>query len=357
MTTSAARQEPAAFGIGRLFWLVSEAIVGADLASGTVVLWNPAASRLFGYDEDEAIGMALEALVPEELRHRHLEGIRRFSETRQGDLVGGHPVDVPALRKDGSTFDASLTLTDASPNDDACFVVAIVRDISEVTEASRQLERSATVMREFVATASHDLRTPLASVLGFARLLLDGDLSPEEIRTFAETIHRNAERASRLVDDLLTLSQIQADAVLARPAVVSVAEVLQNAMSEAAIDVVLDVPEGATVWADVHHFERILENYLVNAKRYGEPPVRVHVRETPAGVEVRVCDSGEGVPRDFVDRLFTSFSRADPSLSTGTGLGLSIVRGLAQANGGDAFYEPGEGGGSCFGVLLPAAPR
>ena len=113
------------------------------------------------------------------------------------------------------------------------------------------------------------------------------------------------------------------------------------------------IDDGLRAAVDPDHLLRILVNYLVNAGLHGAPPIRVTAVEHGEQVEVCVHDSGPGVPDDFVDRLFTSFARANTSDRRGTGLGLSIVQGLADANGGVAFYD--DSAGTCFGVRLPSA--
>lgn len=350
-------QAPEAFGIGRLFWLTSDAIVAVDLESERIVLWNPAAERLFGYSGDEALAISLEALVPEELRGDHLFGIRRYRQTGQNVLIGAGPVAVPALARSGERKDIELTLTDVSDLGSRRFVLAIIRDISEQRRAERERAAAYEAMRMFVATASHDLRTPLTVVLGYARLLQrHGDRVSEERRSEAlAEVLQSAQQASRLVQDLLTLSQIQAGAVSARRTHVQVAELARRARDAAAGAATIAVDDALTAVVDVDHLERILVNYLSNAQRYGAPPIEVVAAVSGASIDIRVCDAGPGVPEDFRDRLFTTFARANPQLGEGTGLGLSIVKGLAEANGGRAFYERHPEGGSCFGITLPAA--
>jgi signal transduction histidine kinase len=117
------------------------------------------------------------------------------------------------------------------------------------------------------------------------------------------------------------------------------------------------VDEKLEVLADPNHFRQIVTNFLTNALKYGRTPIQVEAAVSDGTVEVRVRDQGEGVPEDFVPRLFEKFAQA-PGVAQahrGTGLGLSIVRGLARAQGGDAWYEPNEPRGSCFGVRLPRA--
>ena len=353
------KQHPDLFGIGRLFWLTSEAIVGADLAAEEIVLWNPAAERLFGYGASEALGMPLDRLVPEFIRPQHLAGIRRY---RQGDappvLVGTGPVQVPARRKDGSLREISLSLTDVSDGTSKRYVLAVVRDVTTVVEAERTLQRMNEAMRDFVATASHDLRTPLTTVLGFARTLRDhpDTLGADERDSCIDAIVRGATQATRLVDDLLTLSQLQAGVIATYVEAVPVAAVAREAAARSGVEADVDVDDSVTVAADAHHLERILGNYLTNAARYGRPPIRITDATEDGHVVLRVCDAGDGVPADFEPRLFTAFARVEPATGEGTGLGLSIIKGLAEANRGDVLYERLPAGGVCFGVRLPAPP-
>jgi len=348
-------QDPERFGIGRLFFLTTEAIVAADLSSERIVLWNPAAERVFGYAASEALGMPLAALVPLDVRPDHLAGIRRFTGGGDPVLVGQDAVDVSAVTKTGDSRDVSLTITDVSPDDDRRYVVAVLRDVTPERTAQREAAAATAAMRSFVATASHDLRSPLAAVLGFAKLLADnGDqLGPERRQTCLDAIERGAKQASRLVDDLLTLSHINAGALSARPESVAIAVIARQAVDDSGVDASIDVAEGLQAQVDPEHLRRILVNYLVNADRYGAPPVVVGASSAGDGVEVYVTDGGSGVPESFTDRLFTTFARADESDRRGTGLGLSIVQGLAEANGGRAFYDGAAG--SRFGVTLPVA--
>ncbi|MFL6205636.1 MAG: histidine kinase dimerization/phospho-acceptor domain-containing protein [Acidimicrobiales bacterium] len=348
-------QDPDRFGIGRLFYVTTEAIVAADLSTETIVLWNPAAERVLGYSAEEAVGMPLVELVPVDRREHHLDGIRRYTAGGDAVLVGKDAVDVTAVTKTGAPRDVSLSITDVSVDDDRRFVLAMLRDVTAERTAEREAAAATAAMREFVATASHDLRSPLAAVLGFAKLLADnGDqLGPERRQTCLDAIERSARQASRLVDDLLTLSHINAGALSTRPEPVAIAAVARQAVADTGVDAAVDVDDAVLVHVDPEHLRRILVNYLVNADRYGAAPVVVRAAASDGDIEVRVDDGGEGVPAGFVDRLFTTFARADESDRRGTGLGLSIVQGLATANGGHAFYD-GSAGAS-FGVVLPAS--
>ena len=350
-------ESAAFFGIGRLFWLTHEAIVGADLDTELVVLWNPSAERIFGYTADEAIGMPLDRLVPSALVGAHHAGIQRYRGMAPPRLVGGAPVEVPAVRRNGEPLVVALTLTALDEGAGRRHVFAVIRDVTAQRAAEEERQRTFDAMQAFVATASHDLRTPLTSVLGYARMLVDrGESLPAELRAeFAATILRAGEQASRLVDDLLTLSKIQAGVVDVRAGTIALAVAAREALSAVDVAADVDIPEDMAVVADEDHLQRILTNLLVNASKYGRPPIRMSGGAAGGQVELRVSDGGDGVPSDIEGALFEPFTRAEQSHGQpGTGLGLSIVRGLAEANGGAVRYD-GDADGACFVLSLPKA--
>jgi PAS domain S-box-containing protein len=230
------------------------------------------------------------------------------------------------------------------------------RYASELRQANEELRAADEMKTHFVAVASHELRTPLTAVLGFATTLLNHweRIPDEEKLEHIRLIEGQARRLSRLADDLLTMSKIEAGALEVRPEPVDVAGALHRAASAFADqDIQIAVEEGLHAVADADHVEQILMNFVSNALKYGRPPVRVEARRRHRWVEVAVSDDGEGVPPDFVPRLFQKFAQAGRG-GTGTGLGLSIVRGLARAQGGDAWYEPADPGAR-FCVRLPSA--
>ncbi|MDP8957140.1 MAG: HAMP domain-containing histidine kinase [Actinomycetota bacterium] len=238
------------------------------------------------------------------------------------------------------------------------------RDVAEEAEAAnRKLEETNQTLKDFVAIASHDLRGPLSTILGFVTAMPRtwDSTSDDEKRQFIGAIERAARRIGRLVDDLLTVSRIESGQVAVHKQAVDLQRAVQDALGRTADlgnGVETRVPP-ACVDADPDHVERILANYVTNAVKYGERPVEVEARENNGWVEIRVRDHGSGIPEDFIPRMWEKFARPnDPTdREKGTGLGLSIVAGLARANGGTAWYEPNEPRGSCFCLRLPRANR
>jgi signal transduction histidine kinase len=233
------------------------------------------------------------------------------------------------------------------------------RYADELKTANQELRAADELKDHFVAVTSHELRTPLTSVLGFARILLKhwDRLTDDQKLEHIGQMENQSRRLARLVEEMLTLSKLHAGGLEVRAGPVKVRDAVEEVLStfaEPASDVEVMIPRRQRVHADPGYLHQILTNYVANAFTYGRPPIRIESREVDGSVEILVRDRGEGVPRDFIPRLFERFAQADGAES-GTGLGLSIARGLARAQGGEAWYEPDPNGGACFGVRLPPA--
>jgi signal transduction histidine kinase len=229
----------------------------------------------------------------------------------------------------------------------------------ELQGANQELQTLNQAMRDFVAVASHDLRSPLTSIVGASKLLTTRwqDLNDDRRGEFLEMIERQSHHLSRMVEDLLTVSRIEAGQLDTRKEVIKLRQEMErivNDFGQPAREIHVDAIDCEVV-ADPDHLRRILVNYVGNALKYGLPPVEIETAVDNGWVDIRVKDHGDGVPADFVPRLFGKFARGETSTG-GTGLGLSIVQGLARANGGDTWYEPNSPQGSCFAVRLPRVP-
>lgn len=232
----------------------------------------------------------------------------------------------------------------------------------KVDRVNIELRELNEAMRSFIATAAHDLRSPLASMVGFSSLLTQNwaMLSEERRLKFVTTIDRQSHKLTWLVNDLLTLSSIEGGVLNTQPERLVVTDAIAQSLAatgQGTARVSVSCSPDLAVRADPLHLGRMIDNYLQNAFKYGEPPVRIEAEPLGDMVEIRVIDHGPGVPKEFEAKLFGKFARADLASTRakkGTGLGLSIVRGLAQANGGQAHYEPNSPHGARFTVLLPA---
>jgi signal transduction histidine kinase len=228
------------------------------------------------------------------------------------------------------------------------------------------LRRLEAVRRDFVANVSHELKTPLTAVSGYAETLLDDEIPLEQRRRFIETIRDNATRMQRIVDDLLDLSRIESGGWRPNVALVDVGGVVidvftavQPAAAAKGLALVSDVaPDATHVRVDPTAFRQILTNLVENAVRYTrEGSVTLRTRRSPEGVWVEVTDTGIGIAAEHLPRIFERFYRVDAGRSRaegGTGLGLAIVRHLVDAHGGRIDAQSVVGRGTTIGVLLGA---
>ena len=238
--------------------------------------------------------------------------------------------------------------------------ILVVHDITQI----KQLERT---RQEFVANVSHELRTPLSHIKGYTETLLGGAKDDPEVATrFLQTIERNVERLKLLIEDLLTISEIESGRVMLNlqpvPVRASVEKVFDDFRTRAAARAVtlVDESEGLTARADQRRLEQVLTNLVDNAVKYGGNDSRVVVgaRLSDGMVEMFVQDNGPGLPTESLERVFERFYRVDKARSRdqgGTGLGLSIVKHIVQSHGGRVWVEsePGKGAKFCFTLPLP----
>lgn len=333
---------------------VSEGLLQID--GGCRILHaNPAALRLLGLP-DRVIGQSLFSLV------RHVDLRQIILSAAAGEIVFGAEVTVDDRR-------LLLSATPIPVDNESTSTTAVIA-IADLTQL-RQLEG---VRRDFVANVSHELKTPLTSINGYSETLLaDDNLAPETRRQFLDAIHRNSVRLQRIVDDLLDLSRIESGAWAPDLQQVSVSEVIQEVWlgcediaRKRQVSLVLPT-DPIFVIADPHGLRQVFSNLFDNALRYTPPGGTIEVTAAESGLRsgksepltgLAVRDSGIGIPRDALGRIFERFYRVDPARSRaegGTGLGLSIVKHMVDSMDGEVTAESELGRGTTVTVWLPAA--
>ncbi|MFD1675477.1 two-component system histidine kinase PnpS [Alicyclobacillus fodiniaquatilis] len=236
-------------------------------------------------------------------------------------------------------------------------VLMLVNDVSEW----RRLER---MRSEFVANVSHELKTPIAAIRGFAETLLDGDVDEAARTQFLGTIYEESLRMGNLVSDLLELSKLEATDSHVEPVSVDLAGVVAKALEriqrvahDKGIAVVLEDVTDVKVWADSDMLLQVFLNLLTNAIHYSPAGGKITVTWDVLvdRVKVHVRDTGIGIPKESLNRVFERFYRVQKDRSRasgGTGLGLAIVKHIVTALGGEVGVESGEGEGSDFWFTL-----
>jgi two-component system phosphate regulon sensor histidine kinase PhoR len=229
-----------------------------------------------------------------------------------------------------------------------------------------QIERLESIRQAFLANVSHELRTPLTSITAYTETLLEGGLNDQDNSLrFLHTIQRNAERMRNLVNDISELSLIESGAVqlsFDRLSLQSVVNDVFNGLAPRSqtyqVQLRNEVPDSCVVTADRRRLEQILINLIDNAIKFNQPKGEVVVSATEAAeyIEVHVRDTGVGIAREHLPRVFERFYRVDKARSRelgGTGLGLAIVKHLTRAHGGDAEVRSAVGSGCEFIIKLP----
>ena len=234
-----------------------------------------------------------------------------------------------------------------------------VRLFQQEHELRLALERADEVKTNFVALASHELRTPVTTILGLATTLnrRGSELDERQRHELRDTLERQADRMARLVEQLLDLSRLDADAIEIAPQRFNLRERIEEIVAAVAAERIDDVEIGVDAdleaSADPSALERIIGNLVANALRYGLPPVRVQAFRKDRHLRVSVEDRGDGVPPQFVPELFERFTRGARERVGGAGLGLAIARSYARAHDGDLVYEEAEPHGARFQLVLP----
>ena len=264
-------------------------------------------------------------------------------------LIGADPIGVLHV---GTLVPRDFTEADVELLHLVADRVALAIERARLHEETVRLDE---LKANFVAIASHELRTPATSVYGVLVTLAEhGDNLSKELQTeLIRTGVEQGERLKRLLEELLDLSRLDSRGVRINPKPLVLGGVLSQIVTETipgGPQIEIDVPDSLAVVADRLVIDRVVSNLLTNAARYGEEPITLSGSRTDMHVRIAVEDSGPGVSDEVRPRLFERFARADSAI--GSGLGLSIARAYARAHGGDLVYEQRERGAR-FELILP----
>ncbi len=317
----------------------SDGIYEIDI-TGRLSYANPSLAAMVGVPAHELAGARLDEVFNVVGDASVLEKLTTGAESTVEESL-------EVLRADGVRRELSVLTFPRHEEGAVVGYQGIVRDVT----AGRQTERA---KNEFLAMVTHDLRSPITTILGLAVTLeaYAGELPLERLRRTGHSIRVQAERISRLADDLYEVSRLESQSLRLDLRATSVAGAVDAALASLSGAVEVGVEDGLVALADSRRLEQVVANLVENALTHGTGPVRVEAAARGGGVELTVSDAGPGVPEALVPTLFSRLG------GEAGGVGLFLVRGLVEAMGGRVAYEPGDDGpGSVFRVQLLHPPR
>ena len=353
-----------------------DAVVVAD-ERGLIRKYNASAERIFGYSAEEALGQDVsDLIIPEQYRRAHKAGMNRFLTSNSKRVIGSGRVKLDARDKQGRQFPVELSLEVMEQNGENLFI-SFLRDISEEVAAEAELVKardkvlkSEQAKADFLAIMSHEMRTPLNGLTGAIELLETTDLTTSQSK-YLNTLRQSASELQHHVNDVLDIAHLEAGRVASVEETFNLRRLIDQVVddhSELALvnenQLSIDWDENleTLVATDPHKVGQIISNLVNNALKFtkrGQITVQVDRHISPHAefmVELRVTDTGIGIPDKFLKHIFDDFTTLDNSYtrtSSGVGLGLGIVRRMVAALNGTMGVNSHEGAGSTFWVRIP----
>lgn len=350
---------------------ITDGVVALD-AQGIIQLINPAAQNLLGWAGQDAAGLNYKSVI-KLVNTSGQEVAEDLSPVRQV-LASNKPATndtLSLLTKSGRKTLVSMTVTPVGEQAQANGVILVFRDITH--ERQQERERA-----EFISTASHEMRTPVAAIEGYLGLAMNPQTAniDDKARTYLQKAYESTQHLGRLFQDLLTVSKAEDNRLMTRPVAINAIQFMRelvNGLAQKATNKGIDLiftpdTEGLKrlqpsyfMRADPDQMREVLNNLLDNAIKYTKQgKVTVYITGNDSDVSISIADTGIGIPPEDVAHLFQKFYRVDNTDTReigGTGLGLYISRRLIETNGGSIDVKSTYGKGSTFTVKLPRTPN
>lgn len=344
---------------------------------GVMMLVNPSAAKIFGYNIDELLGNSINMLMPEPDKSLHDGYMNRYLKTGEKRIIGiGR--EVTGLKKDGTKFPFFLSVSEIEVDGKKLFT-GFVHDITEqklneekLSRYAMELERSNQELQDFAYVSSHDLQEPLRKIQAFGDRLKskEGEKLSEQGKDYVDRMLNAAVRMQNLINDLLSYSRVSSKA---KPfETVNLNSILKDVISD--LEVAIERSNGKVNFADLPVIEadstqirQLFQNLISNAvkfRREGVPPEiniyykhfqrKAHLTSTPGDeyIEIYFEDNGIGFEEKYLEKIFNIFQRLEGARYEGSGIGLAICRKIAIRHGGHITAKSTPGAGSTFIVKL-----
>lgn len=361
---------------------MSNAILGASLdgiicidSNGIIFECNKPASAIFGWSKEEMIGCDIsETIIPQKYREAHRNGMKHYLATGEGPVLGQR-LELEAVNRDGKVFPIEISISLIESDEEILFA-SYIRDltVTKALETEQKLARKRAELANeaksrFLATMSHEIRSPLNAIIAMNALLLETELDDKQ-REIARNVNEGSEVLFLLLNDILDFSKIESgqlslhqDWFDLRAAIKRVVNLYAHQANTKGLE--MSAEFSPDLWAqyfgDQTRILQILINLLSNAIKFTEVgSVQVHLQPYDDGVRLEVCDTGIGISEEQSEHIFAEFAQVDSEDSRrfgGTGLGLSIAKGLVDLMEGRISVSGEVGRGACFAVEIPLEGR
>ncbi len=358
-----------------------EAIVSLNL-DNQITLWNPAAEKMFGYTVEEAVGQNIsELIIPPHLRQQHLQGMNRIKTSQPPQAQLQKTFTLEAKHKNGHLVPIEMSLFQFKVEHNQAFI-AVIRTIDphSNTDPPKTPEKATnptlpqtSLQFPFVVWMSHEFKTPLNAIIGYSELLeksVNDSLSEKQQR-YAHNINISSHYLLEMVNEILDSAKAQAGQVVLSPEWVELSPLLENLncilheiANQHAVQLIFNVEDGIDgIEADPLRLRQILFNLISNAIKFnrqgGQVTVKLFKSKTTPCICWQVEDTGIGIPKDKLDKIFTPFYQIKNfnHQQNGTGLGLPLTKYLIELHGGKILVESEINKGTTFTVHLPVKMR
>ncbi len=352
-----------------------DAVINID-ENGNVIAWSTQATKIFGFTEEEILGKKMgDFIVPPEYREAHEQGMKYFLKTGIGAVLNNR-IEIVALDKTGREFPIELSISPIQM-EGKHFFSGFIRDITDRKKAEQDLisakqeaEQAQLAEQQFLANMSHEIRTPMNAVIGMTHLLYETDPSDAQ-REYLDSLRFSADNLMGIISNVLDLSKIEANELEFEQRTFNLSELLtslqqtfQFKVRGKPISVNLDMDPKIKNYliGDSVRLIQILTNLLGNSSKFtNSGTIGVKTKLVAAGggqyiIQFQVYDTGIGIKKDKIEKIFENFKQADVKITRkfgGTGLGLTIVKNLVELQGGTIAVESTENQGSTFSIVMP----